>query len=341
MKNKKKKVLHILPSNSFSGAENVVCTIIDNNKLYEMYYCCPRGPIEEILKERNIKYIPLTKKSPKEINKICKENDIDILHAHDYKASFLAGLSGFKGKIISHLHVNWDMNRKWNIYTIAYNFLIKKFSSVIVVSQEIYDTTVFVKKNKSKFKVITNVVDKSRVIKQSEQFITNKYDLIYVGRISAIKRPEMIIEITKQLKKDFPKIKVCIIGKGELEESCKELIKKYKLDQNIEMLGFKKNPFPYIKNSKIALLPSLHEGLPMSVIECMILKVPVINSGVDGMATLFKDNKEFICNNIDEYCTRIKSVLNNKIDLSNKCEDIIKDAVDMESYINKINEVYK
>ena len=44
----KKKVLHILASNSFSGAENVVCTIVKNmTDEYDMYYCCPQGDIGE------------------------------------------------------------------------------------------------------------------------------------------------------------------------------------------------------------------------------------------------------------------------------------------------------
>lgn len=338
---KKKKILHVLPSNSFSGAENVVCTIIKNATEYDMYYCCPRGEIEEILKEKGIKYIPIDKLTPKNIKKVCKSEKIDILHAHDLKASFCCALSGFKGKIISQLHTNWDFNSSWNIYTITYYILMKKFYKIIVVSKEIVETSIFSKKYPHKFNVITNVVDKDEVIKKSKQFKTDKYDIIYVGRISKVKQPHIIIEITKQLKKNFPNIRTCIIGCGELEDECKSLIEKYDLKKNIDMLGFKKNPFPYINNSKVALLPSKHEGLPMSVIECMILDVPVINSGVDGLSTLFKNNKEFICNNIEDYCATILKILNGDTSYEKKCKNIIKDAINMKDYIAKISDVYK
>ena len=54
----RKNVLHLLASNSYSGAENVVCTIIDNcSDKYDMYYCSPDGPIRDILEKRNIKFI--------------------------------------------------------------------------------------------------------------------------------------------------------------------------------------------------------------------------------------------------------------------------------------------
>ena len=338
---KKRKVMHILSSNNFSGAENVVCTIIENNKKYDMYYCCPRGPIEDILKERKIKYIPIAKLTPFAIKKVCKQNEIDILHAHDFKASFCAGLSGFKGRIISHLHANWKFSSSWNIYTILYNFFIKKFYKVITVSQEIVEDAVFSKKHIDKFVVISNVVDKKRVLEKSREFKTDEYDLIFVGRINDIKQPNVIIEITKELVKKYSKIKTCMIGNGELEETCKTLIKEYNLENNIDMLGFMKNPFPYIKNSKVALLPSKHEGLPMSVIECMILDVPVLNSGVGGMAMLFKDDKKFICNSIEQYCDTISKILEGDSSYRDDCQRIIKDATDMSYYIEQINKVYK
>ena len=54
----KKRVLHLLASNSYSGAENVVCTIIDNCSEYDMYYCSPDGPIRKSLEDRKINFIP-------------------------------------------------------------------------------------------------------------------------------------------------------------------------------------------------------------------------------------------------------------------------------------------
>lgn len=338
---KKQNVLHLLPSNSFSGAENVVCTIIENDKKYNMYYCCPNGPIEEVLKERNIKYIPIKKLTPKNLKKICKEYDINIIHSHDYKASLCSALTSFKGKKISHLHVNWDFNNTWNIYTITYKLILKKFDKIITVSNEVLNNAVYVRGNEKKFVIIKNVVDKKRVIERSKEFKTDKYDIIYVGRIVDVKNPHMIIEITKKLSKKYPNIKTCIIGTGNLENELKILIKNYNLEKNIFMLGFKKNPFPYEKNSKVAILPSKAEGLPMSIIESMILDIPVLNSGVDGMKTLFKNNTDFICTNLDDYCKKIDSIMSGDITLKMQCKDIIKEATDMDNYIKQINKVYE
>ena len=58
------KVLHLLQSDRFSGAENVVCQIIGmmkNEPNIEMVYCSSDGPIRDALAERKIKFVPLEK----------------------------------------------------------------------------------------------------------------------------------------------------------------------------------------------------------------------------------------------------------------------------------------
>ena len=54
------KILHILSSNKYSGAENVACQIIALfREEDDVAYCSPDGQIADALKERNIKFIPL------------------------------------------------------------------------------------------------------------------------------------------------------------------------------------------------------------------------------------------------------------------------------------------
>lgn len=83
------KILHLLASDRFSGAENVVCQIIEMFKAddeFEMVYCSPRGQIETALKEKGIKFLPIKKLTPLHLAKILKEYQPDIVHAHDVKS---------------------------------------------------------------------------------------------------------------------------------------------------------------------------------------------------------------------------------------------------------------
>lgn len=341
---KKKRVLHLLSSNNYSGAENVACTIIENEtKEYELYYCSPNGPIKNILEKKNINYIPLKKLSTKELKKALIDYKIDILHAHDFKASFIAGTSKFKGKIISHIHCNPDFIKHWNPYSLTYSIISKKFNQIIFVSNEAIINTVFMKKIKNKYSVIKNVVDPKNVKQKSMEIKTNKYDIVFVGRLTDLKQPKLVINITNKLKEKNKNIKTCIIGNGDLYDECKQLISELNLGNQIDLLGFKENPFPYVKNSKIAIMPSKFEGLPMSAIECMILNVPLLNSGAGGLKELFSKNKEFICKDEFDYTKKIEKLLNNKNTYDKykkECTNIIKDYINIDSYILKINKVY-
>ena len=341
---KRKKILHVLASNSFSGAENVVCTIIENDNLYDMYYCSPKGTIEQTLKERHINYIPLVKLTPNNIKKVCKENNIDIIHAHDYKASFMSAISGFKGKIISHIHCNYSFMKSWNIYTILYSLMSKKFYKIAVVSSAIINEAVFKNKIKNKCIIINNVVDSKKVKTKSLEDFNKKYDFIFIGRIIEEKNPILFIEIISELCKNNKSLKAAMIGCGTLESKCKEKILKLNINDNVDMLGFQDNPYKIIKNSKIVIMPSLIEGFGLTAIESMCLNKPVLNSGVGGLGTIFKNNPEFICNSKECYIKLSSYLIHNNEELKtyeSKCKNIIAPYINIKVWKEKIYNLYK
>ena len=334
-----KKILHLLASNKYSGAENVVCTIIDNFKNeYDMAYCSPIGPIEQILKDKNINYYGMEKFNSNNLKGIIRKYNPDIIHAHDYRASTLAVLSGFKGKIISHLHNNCPSAKSWNLKTLSYNLCISKFDKVIGVSDKVYEEAIFKSKINNKYVTIYNYVDKNLVIQKSNEYeCTKQYDLFFIGRLTEQKDPLLFIEIVNKLKNDKNDIRAVMIGDGELKEECLKKIDEYNLSSNIDMAGFVSNPFPIIKNSKLCIMPSKWEGFGLTAIESLILNKPVLNSGVGGLGEIFKENNEFICNDIEDYVKKIKEISNKKfLDF----ESITKKYCDVNEWKNKIRKNY-
>lgn len=331
-----KKVLHLLASNKFSGAENVVCTIIENFKdEIEMAYCSPIGDIEDILKTKKINYYPIKKMSLSEIKRVVKEYKPDIIHAHDYTASVLTSFLNFKGKIISHLHNNCPFAKTWNIKTILYNLTISKYSKVIGVSNKVYDEAIFKNKLNNKYITIYNYVDKENIIKKSKEYKFDKnYDLFFFGRLTEQKDPFMFIKIVKALSKNNNQIKAVFIGDGELKEQCIKLINDYNLNNNIEFLGFVENPFPIIENCRIGIMPSKWEGFGLTAVESLILEKPILNSGVGGLGEIFKNNKEFICNSLDEYINAYQKI--NEIN----CSKISERYTDKNKFKNQLMQIY-
>ncbi|MFP3846987.1 glycosyltransferase, partial [Priestia filamentosa] len=100
----KVKILHLLQSSHFSGAENVACKIItmfNQEGNIEMAYCSKSGQINEVLNQKKIKFYPMIKLCKKEVKRVLKEFKPDIIHAHDASASVIAASCTSRIPIIS------------------------------------------------------------------------------------------------------------------------------------------------------------------------------------------------------------------------------------------------
>lgn len=120
------KILHVLQSNRFSGAENVVCQIIDlfrTDENIEMLYCSPDGPIREMLNERGMPFAPMKKLSVSELKRILKKEKPDLIHAHGFRASILSVISTKKIPVISHLHNNGPWLKKRGVKHTIWDFV--------------------------------------------------------------------------------------------------------------------------------------------------------------------------------------------------------------------------
>ena len=88
------KVMHLLNSRIYSGAEKVVCQIVHMFEgEVEMVYCSPYSEIvESMLQQEKVKYLPVDSLVPQQLSRIIREQKPDIIHAHDMRASFVSAL---------------------------------------------------------------------------------------------------------------------------------------------------------------------------------------------------------------------------------------------------------
>lgn len=315
------KILHLISTSSFSGAENVACQIINmykNNEDVEMYYVSPKGENINILKSKNIKYIELERFDIKNIKKVVNEYKPDIIHAHDIKASYLASFFSKKVKVISHVHNNHENMRKFGIKTFLYNSVSYKFSSIIWVSKSAFDSYYFKKNIIDKSIVLYNVVDEEEINKKaSSDNNCYDYDVVYIGRLTYQKNPERLIEIANSISKEHPDFKMAIVGDGDLKYSIEKMIRANNLEKNVFLLGFMNNPYKVLKQSKMLILTSRFEGTPMVALEAMSLGIPIISTFTDGMVDILEDgNNGFLCNDNDEFVRIIERYINDNQEIS-------------------------
>lgn len=80
-----------------------------------------------------------------------------------------------------------------------------------------------------------------------------------------------------------------IIGTGPQEAELKSLATELGLEDRVRFLGFKRNIFDYMAHINALVMPSLHEGLPYTVLEAMSLERPIIASSVGGLPEVIED----------------------------------------------------
>ena len=152
--------------------------------------------------------------------------------------------------------------------------------------------------NKSRITTMENPIISKKIRSLSNQEIDDKEKFIFtndvycsIGRLTRQKNFIELLEGFHKFNKDKQKkINLIIIGDGEEKNNLENYIKKNKI-QNCYLLGFKDNPFKYLKRSKLYISTSLWEDPGHTLIEAGYLNVPIISSGCpNGPKEIIKDH---------------------------------------------------
>lgn len=343
------KILHVLSTNTYSGAENVACQIIQAfNGSVKSVYCSPDGTIRNTLNEKQIEFAPIKKLCKKEIKRVLKEFKPTVIHAHDMKAIAISALASKNIPIVGHIHCNHIKFRKTSLKSILFKYLVKKgkVKHAIFVSKESYEDYKYKACLEGKYSILPNVINKDQFLqKVNESQYTDKSDIVYLGRLSYIKNPKRIVEITKLVSEKLPDVKVAIIGNGEEENNCKNLAKELGVQNNITFYGFLDNGYGLLKNSKVQILTSISEGTPMCALEGQVCGLPIVSTKTGGMMELLKDGETgFLFDSNEEAASLIIRLLTDKTyysKISNNVKLFSSDYNNIEKYKAKVLAIYE
>lgn len=342
----KKKVFFIMSTDDYSGAEAVNFSIIENLKeKYDFYWVSKKGKINDFLKEKNIKWIEIKKLSVLEINRVFKTYKPDIIHATDYKASVICSITKGSIPLIEHLHNNAPWIKKFCINSIAFLFAGLRADKILTVSKAIENEYIFSKLLKNKIECIDNPISRDSVLeKVSKSDFTKKYDICCVARLTKPKEPLRFVNIIYEIKKNIPNIKAVWVGKGELINDVMERVEELKLQNNIEFVGFKKNPYTYIAASKVFMLTSSTEGYGLVAFEALTLGLPCFVSNVGGLPQIVDGKCGKLCNGNNDFINETMKLLLNEneyIRKSKNAKNKAKKIENIDEYMQKLTSIYE
>lgn len=128
---------------------------------------------------------------------------------------------------------------------------------------------------------IENIISKNVLFNLSKVPITMPYsseffNIIYVGRLAKEKGLFNALEAINLLLQKGHKIHWYLIGWGDQESLLRDKSKDLGIEKNIHFLGATANPYPYLKNADLFILPSFFEGKSIALEEAKLLAKPIV-----------------------------------------------------------------
>ncbi|MBU6950611.1 glycosyltransferase family 4 protein [Hahella sp. HN01] len=225
----------------------------------------------------------------------------DLIHTHGFKENIVGSLARIASKTmksVTTIHGNqetqlpWTKPHKLAIYYL--DRLLTRFyqDRIIAVSTQLEQSLRALYSNK--VVKIFNFINSSE-IQELRKPETNRelYTIGFVGRLVGVKRVDLFIKAVKALTQRLPQlnIRAKIIGDGPLRLLAEKLVIEQQLDNVIEFTGFIDPSTPEIGKLDILVMPSDHEGLPMTLLEALALRVPVVAHNVGGIPEVLDNGK--------------------------------------------------
>ena len=314
------KVLHIITQLELGGAQKNVLQILaglDQQK-YDIYLISSRGLLDEEAKNiphLHLKFLSFLKRQPNPIFDVLafifliffiKNKKIHIVHTHSSKAGILGRWAArFSGvPVIIHTIHGWGFHdhgmRFLNKFYIFLEKCAAKISKKLIAVSE-NDIRMGLKEgigSREQYALIRCSLEPGFLSGKQESAeyyktsfkIENHYKV--AGMVACLKKQKNPLDFVRAadcvLNKN-PHTKFLLIGDGVGRSRIESEIKKRQLQDNIFLLGWRKDVKKIMACVDVFVLTSLWEGLPVVLLEAMGCSKPIVAYDVGGVREVVKD----------------------------------------------------
>lgn len=311
------KILHFIDSEGVYGAERVIlnlsqkmlaqpefipvigCIVSNINAANPLYDAAIAAGIEAhkilIANSKLLRDIPQAAEQLSSLG-------ISLIHSHGYKPSvfgfFIARRMGIP--IISTCHLWFDPKKgplKMRVMIWMEKKLYHYFPKIIAVSDPIKDVLAQAGLPAQRLDLVRNGVDipdthlsDAQKIALRSQLGLAPDDLVILnsGRLARQKAQWILVKAASLLQQQGRKIKVLIVGEGGLRPELEAQIAQENVGTCVTLLGFRSDIDQLLAISDIFALPSLDEGMPMSLLEAAAAGKPIVATAVGDIAKLIR-----------------------------------------------------
>jgi glycosyltransferase involved in cell wall biosynthesis len=304
------KVLQLISSGGYYGAENMLLNLCASqdaagcrNSLLLFYNVhVPNVEFYERARRRGISVRMVhcrgraDWRAVRQIKEYIREDAVNVVHTHGYKAD-LYGYFAAKNEgkpIIATCH-NWvGGTAALGIYNRLDRMVLKRFSAVAAVSDGVKERLLESGIPTEKIKLIPNGIDVQafeRAEALPELRSSERKVIGVVARLDLQKGFEYLLAAVREFKIFSHDLKIVIVGEGPDRQAIEQMIERYGLRDTVLLAGQQSNMPGVYAAMDIFVLPSLNEGLPMTVLEAMAASKPVIATRVGAIPRVIEDDR--------------------------------------------------
>lgn len=162
---------------------------------------------------------------------------------------------------------------------------------------------------------IYNLIDFNSINLLKKEKVENIFDKNYinavsVGRLSSEKNYFYLVSLFNKMINKYSNLRLYIIGDGPEKKKIKKFIVENNLQKHIFILGYKKNPYSYMKQSDFYVQPSINEGFCLSIYEAYYLKKVILTNNVADVSKLIKNEVNgFVANDKYEFEKYLEKII--------------------------------
>jgi len=300
------RILHVIDSGGLYGAEAVVMTLMEESTRQGHFAVLgslsdpdlERKPIEAEAARRGLPFkrfemgtIPGPFSAGRILHMIRNEK-IDLVHTHGYKANVLFGLLPRALRcfpVVCTLH-GWCSTRpftKLRFFEWLDSRTLSRHDGVVVVSGSMLDLPALTGRELPLLRVIHNAAAApdpaplgGPAADEIEAFCRLGFTFGSIGRLSVEKNFMMVLQAMVQLRAQGLDAQLLIMGEGRQRPLLSEYIEQHGLTEKVLMPGYVARAERYLPQLGAYVLSSATEGMPISILEAMASGIPIISTTV-------------------------------------------------------------